>query len=254
MSVLTIKDLKVEVGGKEILKGVNLVLPGTPGVGHEKIAIMGPNGSGKSTLAHTLAGHPDYKVTGGEILYGDTNLLGMSIEERALNGLFMGFQYPVEIPGVNNMHFMKAMVNAQRKHKGYTPYDAIEFIEFVKHRAQMVGIDDNLLYRAVNEGFSGGEKKRNEVLQYLLLEPTVAIFDEVDSGLDIDAMKTVAFGMNALSVLSSIHMQIIITHYPRILEHVYPDFVYILIDGRIVESGDITLARKIGEHGYVWLG
>ncbi|KKM69628.1 hypothetical protein LCGC14_1448840 [marine sediment metagenome] len=248
MSSLTIKDLKVEVSGKEVLKGLNLT------VGHETVAIMGPNGSGKSTLAHTLAGHPNYKVTNGEILCGDTNLLNMSIEERALNGLFMGFQYPVEIPGVNNMYFMKAMVNAQRKHKGYTPYDAVEFMEFIKAQANLVGIDDQLLYRAVNEGFSGGEKKRNEVLQYLVLEPVISIFDEIDSGLDIDAMKEVAFGINSLNVLSSIHIKILITHYPRILEYVHPDSVHILVDGRIVKSGDKSLAEKIGRDGYAWLG
>lgn len=248
MNILTIKNLRVEVDGKEVLKGLNL------SVGHETVAIMGPNGSGKSTLAHTLAGHSDYKVTEGEILCGTTNLLDLSIEERALNGLFMGFQYPVEIPGVNNMYFMKAMVNAQRKHKGYTPYDAVEFIEFVKTRTQLVSIDDQLLYRAVNEGFSGGERKRNEVLQYLLLEPVIAVFDEIDSGLDIDAIKEVARGINSLNVLSSIHVKILITHYPRILEHTYPDSVHVLVNGQIVKSGDMELARTIGREGYAWLG
>ena len=257
MNLLTIKNLKVEVDGKQILKGLDLDIGAW-----ETHVIMGPNGSGKSTLVHTLAGHPNYKVTDGQVTWtykSQEDLLQMSIDERAKNGLFIGFQYPVEIPGISNMAFMRAASNAIQQHKGYGPWDAIDFLSHIKGLAKTIEVDEQLLYRSVNEGFSGGEKKRNEVLQMLILNPVLSIFDEIDSGLDIDAMKQVADGINSLSVRSDIHSEVIITHYPQLLEHIrHIDKVHIILDGRIVKSSkgnkeSRNLIATIGNHGYAWL-
>jgi Fe-S cluster assembly ATP-binding protein len=212
---------------------------------------MGPNGSGKSTLAHVLAGRPGYEVTRGSVLFKGRDLLTMSPEERAREGVFLAFQYPVEIAGVSNVYFLKAAVNAVRKHRGQPEMDAIDFLALVKERAKVVEMDDTLLKRAVNEGFSGGEKKRNEIFQMALLEPTLAVLDETDSGLDIDALRIVASGVNQLR--SPERAMVLVTHYQRLLDHVVPDFVHVLVDGRIAKSGGKDLALELESRGYEWL-
>jgi Fe-S cluster assembly ATP-binding protein len=214
-------------------------------------AIMGPNGSGKSTLAHVLAGRPGYTVTEGEVLYRGRDLLAMLPEERAREGVFLAFQYPVEVPGVSNVYFLKAAVNAIRKHRGLPEYDAIEFLQLVKQRAKLVEIDEELIKRPVNEGFSGGEKKRNEIFQMSVLDPSLAILDETDSGLDIDALRIVASGVNQLR--SGERSMIVVTHYQRLLNYIVPDFLHVLVEGRIVRSGGKELALELEEKGYAWL-
>ena len=244
--MLEIKDLHVRGGGKEILRGINLTV--NTGEVH---AIMGPNGSGKSTLARAIAGHPDYEVTAGSITYDGKDLLAMAPEDRAREGVFMAFQYPVEIPGVNNAYFLKAAVNAVRKHRGQPELDAMEFMSYVKEKAKILSLDPSLLTRPVNEGFSGGEKKRNEIFQMAVLEPALAVLDETDSGLDIDALKTVADGVNQMR--SPTRSTIVVTHYQRLLNYIVPDFVHVLQDGRIVRSGKKDLALQLEEKGYGWL-
>jgi len=244
--MLEIKNLHVRVDGKEILRGINL----TVATG-ELHAIMGPNGSGKSTLARAVAGHPAYEVTAGSITYDGKNLLEMNPEERARDGVFMAFQYPVEIPGVNNAYFLKAAVNAIRKHRGQEELDAMEFMSYVREKAKILELDPSLLTRPVNEGFSGGEKKRNEIFQMAVLEPALAVLDETDSGLDIDALKIVAHGVNAMR--SPSRSIIVVTHYQRLLNYIVPDFVHVLQDGRIVRSGRKELALQLEEKGYGWL-
>jgi Fe-S cluster assembly ATP-binding protein len=246
MSMLKIKDLHAQVDGKEILKGINLEI--APGEVH---AIMGPNGSGKSTLSGVLAGRESYAITGGSVSFDDKDLLAMSAEQRACEGVFLGFQYPVEIPGVSNAYFMRAAVNAHRKYRGVTEIDAAEFMAFVKAKLAQVNIEPKMLSRGVNEGFSGGEKKRNEILQMLVLEPRLMILDETDSGLDIDALKLVADGINAMR--SPKRATLMITHYQRLLDYVAPDRVHVLAGGRIVKSGGPELARELEERGYGWL-
>jgi Fe-S cluster assembly ATP-binding protein len=246
MTMLVVKNLHVRGGGKEILRGVNLSM--NTGEVH---AIMGPNGSGKSTLARVLAGHPEYEVTQGEVVYEGQNLLAMDPETRAREGMFMAFQYPVEIPGVNNAYFLKAALNAMRKHRGQDELDAMEFMSLVRQRMQVLHIDPELLTRPVNEGFSGGEKKRNEIFQMAVLEPKLAILDETDSGLDIDALKIVASGVNAMRQPD--RAILVVTHYQRLLNYIVPDFVHVLTDGRIVRSGGKDLALELEEKGYVWL-
>src|ERR1700674_5662558 len=241
--MLEIKNLHVRVGGKEILRGINLAV--NTGELH---AIMGPNGSGKSTLARAIAGHPDYEVTEGSITYAGKDLLAMSPEDRARDGVFMAFQYPVEIPGVNNAYFLKAAVNAVRKHRGQPELDAMEFMTYVREKAKILELDPSLLNRPVNEGFSGGEKKRNEIFQMAVLEPALAVLDETDSGLDIDALKIVAHGVNAMR--SPTRATIVVTHYQRLLNYIVPDFVHVLLDGRIVRSGGPELALELEEKGY----
>jgi Fe-S cluster assembly ATP-binding protein len=244
--MLSIKNLHVSVEGKPILQGIDLqVLAG------EVHAIMGPNGSGKSTLAHVLAGREGYEVTEGEVTYAGQDLLPLAPEERAREGIFLAFQYPVEIPGVNNTYFLKAAVNAIRKHRGEPELDAIDFMQVVKAKIKLVGMDEALLKRAVNEGFSGGEKKRNEILQLALLEPRLAILDETDSGLDIDALKMVAEGVNRLR--SPQRAIIVVTHYQRLLNYIVPDCVHVLAQGRVVRSGDRSLAEHLEEEGYGWI-
>lgn len=244
--MLDIRDLHVTIDGKKILHGINLQV--NAGEVH---AIMGPNASGKSTLAQVLAGRENYQVTQGEILFEGRNLLEMAPEERAREGIFLAFQYPVEIPGVNNIYFLKAALNAIRKHRGEPELDALEFLQLVKDKARLVDLDEALLSRSVNEGFSGGEKKRNEILQMAVLEPKLAILDETDSGLDIDALKSVADGVNKLR--SPERAIILVTHYQRLLNYVVPDYVHVLSGGRIVRSGDRTLALELEEKGYGWL-
>jgi Fe-S cluster assembly ATP-binding protein len=244
--MLEIKNLHVRVGGKEILRGIDLAVDDG-----ELHAIMGPNGSGKSTLARAIAGHPDYEVTAGSITYGGRNLLEMSPEDRARDGVFMAFQYPVEIPGVNNAYFLKAAVNAVRKHRGQAELDAMEFMSYVREKAKILELDPSLLNRPVNEGFSGGEKKRNEIFQMAVLEPALAVLDETDSGLDIDALKIVAHGVNAMR--SPTRATVVVTHYQRLLNYIVPDFVHVLLDGRIVRSGRKELALQLEEKGYGWL-
>jgi Fe-S cluster assembly ATP-binding protein len=244
--MLEIKDLQVRGGGKEILRGINLTVK--TGEVH---AIMGPNGSGKSTLARAISGHPDYEVTRGSIVYDGKDLLAMAPEDRAREGVFMAFQYPVEIPGVNNAYFLKAAVNAVRKHRGQPELDAMEFMAYVREKAKILELDPSLLNRPVNEGFSGGEKKRNEIFQMAVLEPALAVLDETDSGLDIDALKVVAHGVNAMR--SPTRSTIVITHYQRLLNFIEPDFVHVLQDGRIVRSGRKDLALQLEEKGYGWL-
>jgi Fe-S cluster assembly ATP-binding protein len=243
--MLDIKDLHVRVGSTEILKGIDLHV----GVG-ELHSIMGPNGSGKSTLAQVLAGRQTYEVTAGQILYQGHDLLELSPEVRAREGIFMAFQYPVEIPGVSTSYFLKAALNAIRQHRGLPELDALEFLDLLRERAALVDIDERLLQRAVNDGFSGGEKKRNEILQLATLEPRLAILDETDSGLDIDALKTVARGVNQMR--SPQHAFVIVTHYQRLLQYVVPDYVHVLVNGRIVKSGDKSLALELEERGYAW--
>src|SRR5260221_2286939 len=228
--MVEIKNLHAKVGDKDILRGLDL----TVGTG-EVHAIMGPNGSGKSTLAHVLAGRPGYTVTQGTVLYKGADLLALSPEQRAREGLFLAFQYPVEIPGVSNVYFMKAALNAIRKHRGLPELDAIDFLNLVKEKSKFVDIDEALVKRPVNEGFSGGEKKRNEIFQMAVLDPVLAILDETESGLDIDALRVVAGGVNKLR--SPERAMIVVTHYQRLLEHIVPDFVHVLMDGQIVKSG-----------------
>jgi Fe-S cluster assembly ATP-binding protein len=244
--MLQITGLKVRVEDKEILKGIDLAVK--PGEVH---AIMGPNGSGKSTLARALSGHPGYEITAGQVTYKGEDLLEMAADERARKGVFMAFQYPVEIPGVNNAYFLKAALNATRKERGLDELDAMDFMTLVKDKARLLQIDEKMLQRSVNEGFSGGEKKRNEIFHMAVLEPTLAILDETDSGLDIDALKTVSQGVNALR--SPERSFIVVTHYQRLLNYIVPDHVHVLSEGRIVRSGGRELALELEEKGYVWL-
>ncbi len=244
--MLSIKNLHASVAGKPILKGIDLEI----GAG-EVHAIMGPNGSGKSTLANVLAGREDYEVTRGEILYKGANLFDWSTEQRACEGLFLAFQYPVEIPGVSNIYLMKAAVNARRKYQGLPDMAAVEFLKLIREKVKVVEMKEEFLHRAVNEGFSGGEKKRNEVLQMAVLEPTLAILDETDSGLDIDALKIVADGVNGLR--SPDRAFIVVTHYQRLLDYIVPDFVHVLAEGRVVKSGDKHLAQELEKEGYRWI-
>jgi len=244
--MLEIRDLHARVGEREILKGVDLTVEA--GDVH---AIMGPNGSGKSTLAHVLAGRPGYTVTQGQVLYKGRDLLAMSAEERAREGVFLAFQYPVEIPGVSNVYFLKAALNAVRKHRGQPELDAMDFLALVKEKSKVVDIDESLVKRPVNEGFSGGEKKRNEIFQMAILDPALAILDETDSGLDIDALKSVAAGVNQLR--SADRAMVVVTHYQRLLDYIVPDFVHVLIDGRIAQSGGKELAHQLEAKGYTWL-
>ena len=244
--MLEIRDLRAAVDGKDILTGVSLhVAPG------EVHAIMGPNGSGKSTLAHVLAGRDGYEVTGGEILFEGVSLLDLSPEERACQGVFLAFQYPVEIPGVNNTYFLKAAINALRRHRGQPELDAMDFLALVRERLDVLHMDESLLKRGVNVGFSGGEKKRNEIFQLALMEPKLAILDETDSGLDIDALRDVAHGVNALR--SPERATILVTHYQRMLDYVVPDHVHVLSGGRIAASGGRELALKLESRGYEWV-
>lgn len=244
--MLTIKDLYVAVEGKEILKGVSLQV--NAGEVH---AIMGPNGSGKSTLSHVLSGRDGYQVTGGEVIYRDENLMELETEERARQGVFLAMQYPVELPGVNNMVFLRESYNAIRLARGENEIDSVNFMKLVKQKAQSVNLPEKLLKRSVNSGFSGGEKKRNEILQMALLEPALAILDETDSGLDIDALRIVADGVNQLR--SSDRAMIVVTHYQRLLDYIKPDFVHVLADGRIIRSSGQSLALELEEKGYGWL-
>ena len=244
--MLDIKNLHVTVDGKPILKGLDLTI--RPGEVH---AIMGPNGSGKSTLAYVLAGREGYEVTDGSIVYDGHNLLELSPEERAREGIFLAFQYPVEIPGVGSNSFLKAAVNAVRKHRGLPELDAMEFLKLIREKRDQLGIPEDMLKRSLNVGFSGGEKKRTEVLQMSLLDPRLAILDETDSGLDIDALKIVAKGINALR--GPERGMLVITHYQRLLDYIVPDFVHVLSEGRIVRSGGKELARELEAKGYGWL-
>jgi len=242
--MLEIKNLHATINGREILKGVNLTI----GAG-EVHALMGPNGSGKSTLAQVLAGRETYSVTAGEVLYRGKDLLAMPPEERACEGVFLAFQYPVEIPGVNNTYFLKAAVNAVRKYHGEEELDAMDFLALTRSKMKLLGMDEALLSRSVNEGFSGGEKKRNEIFQMAVLQPKLAILDETDSGLDIDALKIVANGVNAIR--SPDRGILVVTHYQRLLNYIVPDFVHVLVDGRIVQSGGKELALELEAQGYV---
>jgi Fe-S cluster assembly ATP-binding protein len=244
--MLKIENLHASADGKEILKGITLE------VGRGQVhAIMGPNGSGKSTLAGVLAGRECYEVTAGRVLYEGLDLLAMKPEDRARAGVFMAFQYPVEIPGVSNLYFLKAALNAIRKHRGQEELDAMDFMSLVKTRIKLVEMDESLLARSINEGFSGGEKKRNEIFQMAVLEPALAILDETDSGLDIDALRIVARGVNALR--SPERSTVVVTHYQRLLNYIVPDFVHVLVEGRIVRSGDRSLALTLEDKGYGWL-
>ena len=244
--MLEIRNLHAGVENRNILKGINLTVK--PGEVH---AVMGPNGSGKSTLAQILAGRDGYAVTAGEVIYNGKNLLELDPEERAREGVFLAFQYPVEIPGVNSTYFLKSALNEIRKHKGQPELDAMEFLTLVKEKMKLLELNQDLLKRPVNAGFSGGEKKRNEIFQMAVLEPTLAILDETDSGLDIDALKIVAAGVNRLKRADT--AQIVITHYQRLLDYIVPDFVHVLFDGRIVRSGDKSLALELEEKGYDWI-
>jgi Fe-S cluster assembly ATP-binding protein len=244
--MLEIRNLHAGVENREILKGVNLTI--RPGEVH---AVMGPNGSGKSTLAQILAGREGYEVTAGEVVYNGKDLLDLDPEERAREGVFLAFQYPVEIPGVNSTYFLKAAVNEVRKHKGLPELDAMEFLTLVKEKMKLLELNADLLKRPVNAGFSGGEKKRNEIFQMAVLEPKLAILDETDSGLDIDALKVVALGVNRLKRADN--AQLVITHYQRLLNYIIPDFVHVLVDGRIVRSGDKQLAIELEQKGYDWI-
>ena len=246
VNMLTIKNLYVRVEGQEILRGIDLEV-----ASGEVHAIMGPNGSGKSTLTHVLAGHEGYEITQGTMTYQGRDLLSMAPEERAREGIFLAFQYPVEIPGVNNVYLLKAALNAIRTHRGLAEVDAMEFLSLVKERVKLVKMDEGLLSRAVNEGFSGGEKKRNEILQMLMLEPRLAILDETDSGLDIDALKSVAEGVNRLRHPDRAF--ILVTHYQRLLDYIIPDRVHVLANGRIIKSGGRELALELEERGYDWV-
>ena len=244
--MLEIKNLRAKVGDKEILRNINL------GVGAREVhAIMGPNGSGKSTLAHVLSGRENYEVTAGEVIYNGKDLLAMSPEERAREGVFLAFQYPVEIPGVSTTYFLKAALNAVRKHHGLDELDAMEFLSVIKEKMKLVEMDQALINRPLNEGFSGGEKKRNEILQMAVMDPKLAILDETDSGLDIDALRIVAGGVNALR--RDDRAMIVITHYQRLLNYIIPDFIHVLFDGRIVKSGAKELAFELESKGYDWI-
>jgi len=244
--MLDINNLNVSIGAQPILKGIDLhVRPG------EVHAIMGPNGSGKSTLSKVLAGHPTYEVTSGTISYQGNDLLPLAPEERAQAGIFMSFQYPLEIPGVPNINFIKAAVNAVRRGQGGKPLDAIELLSFIREKCKLLDMDESFLYRSINEGFSGGEKKRNEILQMLALEPKLAILDETDSGLDIDALREISHGVNAMR--SPERAIILVTHYQRLLNYIEPDFIHVLANGRIIKSGDKSLALELEDKGYSWL-
>ncbi len=245
--LLEIRDLAAQVGGQPVLRGISL------SVGRGEVhAIMGPNGSGKSTLAHVLAGKPGYEITAGSVRFDGHDLLALAPEERARAGLFLGFQYPVEIPGVNNAYLLKAAANAARRERGLPELDAFEFLALVRGKMALMQIDESFLGRGVNEGFSGGEKKRNEILQMLVLEPRLALLDETDSGLDIDALKVVAHGVNSLRAAD--RSIVLVTHYQRLLEHIVPDFVHVLVRGRIAHSGDRSLALELERRGYDWIG
>jgi Fe-S cluster assembly ATP-binding protein len=244
--MLEIRDLHVAINGTEILHGINLIV--NAGEVH---AIMGTNGSGKSTLTKVIAGHPDYEVTKGDVLHNGKSILEQEPEDRARAGVFLAFQYPVEVPGVSNMYFLRSALNAQRKARGEAELSGADFIALVKDKAKLVDIDQGLLNRSVNEGFSGGEKKRNEIFQLAVLEPTLAILDETDSGLDIDALKTVAAGVNSLR--SPKRAFLMVTHYQRLLNYIEPDRVHVLLDGRIVKSGGPELAHKLEDKGYAWI-
>jgi Fe-S cluster assembly ATP-binding protein len=246
MTMLTIDNLHVRVAGKDILRGLSLAVK--PGEVH---AIMGPNGAGKSTLGNVLAGREGYEVTSGSVSYRGQDLLALEPEERAAEGVFLAFQYPVEIPGVNNTYFLRAALNAQRKRRGEPELDSMQFLKLVREKMAVLHMKDELLHRAVNEGFSGGEKKRNEIFQMALLEPRLAILDETDSGLDIDALKLVAEGVNLMRAPE--RALIVITHYQRLLDYIRPDFVHVLAEGRIVESGGPELALELEQHGYSWV-
>jgi Fe-S cluster assembly ATP-binding protein len=244
--MLTIRDLHVSVEGKAILKGIDLAV--NAGEVH---AIMGPNGSGKSTFAHVLAGREQFEVTRGSIHYAGRDLLALTPEERARTGIFLAFQYPVEIPGVSNIYLLKTALNTLRRNRGETELDAMDFLTLVRQRAALMQMDEDLLYRSVNTGFSGGEKKRNEILQLLLLEPRLAILDETDSGLDIDALQVVANGVNSLRDADRAFL--LVTHYQRLLDYIRPDFVHVLAAGRLVKSGGPELAQELEQRGYGWL-
>ena len=246
MSLLTISNLQAAIEENQILKGVDLTI--NPGEVH---AIMGPNGSGKSTLASVLAGREEFEVLGGEVRYGEHDLLEMAPEDRAREGVFLAFQYPVELPGVSMVNFLKQSVNSVREHRGEPALSAVEFIQFMREKAKLVHIDPDLMKRSVNEGFSGGEKKRNEIFQMAMLEPRLGILDETDSGLDIDALRIVADGVNQLR--SPERSFLVITHYQRLLNYIVPDFVHVLVDGRIVRSGGKELALELEEKGYDWI-
>jgi len=241
-----IKDLHASIDGKPILKGISLTV--NAGEVH---AVMGPNGSGKSTLAQVLAGHPAYEITGGEVLYQGENLLEMDAEVRAQHGVFLAFQYPVEIPGVSNAYFLRAAYNEIRKAKGLEEVDPMEFLDLVEEKLKLVDMDASMLNRSVNQGFSGGEKKRNEILQMAVLQPTLSILDETDSGLDIDALRIVAEGVNALKRPDN--ASIVVTHYQRLLNYIVPDYVHVLAGGRIIKSGDKSLALELEARGYDWV-
>lgn len=244
--MLTIKNLHTKIENKEILRGINLRI--NAGEVH---AIMGPNGSGKSTLTNVLAGRSEYQITDGEIIFKNENLLVLSPEERAIRGLFLAFQYPVEIPGVNNMYFLKTALNNIRKKNGEPELDAMDFISLIKSKIKEISMDESFLQRSVNEGFSGGEKKRNEILQMLILQPDLIILDEVDSGLDIDALQNIAKGVNSLR--SAGRSIVMVTHYQRLLNYIMPDYVHVLSQGRIAKSGDKQLAQELEAKGYGWL-
>jgi len=241
--MIKIENLHVEVDGNQILKGINLEVKAG-----ETHAIMGPNGSGKSTLAQVIAGHEDYEVTQGKVEYLNKDLLEMDVDERACEGVFLAFQYPVELPGVNNTYFLKSALNAQRKYRGEKEIDAMEFMDLISDKIKLLNLKDSLLKRPVNEGFSGGEKKRNEIFQMAVLEPKLALLDETDSGLDIDALRVVAGGVNTMR--NKENAIIIVTHYQRLLNYIVPDFVHVLVDGKIISSGDKNLALELEEKGY----
>lgn len=244
--MLKINELNVAINNQSILNGINLEVKAG-----EVHAIMGPNGSGKSTLSKVLAGHPSYEVTSGAVDYLGSDLLELAPEERARAGVFLSFQYPLEIPGVTNINFLKASVNAVRKGQGRTTLDAIEFLSFIREKCELLDMDESFLYRSINEGFSGGEKKRNEILQMLALEPKLAILDETDSGLDIDALRVISQGVNAMR--SAERSIILVTHYQRLLDYIEPDYIHVLVNGRIIMSGDKSLALELEKKGYSWL-
>ena len=244
--MLTIENLHANIGDLEILKGINLQIDAG-----EIHAIMGPNGSGKSTLSKVLAGHPSYRITKGRVLFKGQDLTTFSPEQRGQMGLFMSFQYPVEIPGVTNINFLKAAVNAVRKAQGKQSLDAIDFLSFIREKCARVQMDESFLYRSINEGFSGGEKKRNEMVQLLALEPSLAILDETDSGLDIDALKIIAEGVNCMRKPE--HSMIVVTHYQRLLNYIQPDVVHVLANGKILKTGDKSLALELEKKGYAWI-